>query len=1019
MTHYTHVTTIKTSNLHLLFSWGLVMFTFFSCLAQNGDFTSLLEYRISEQFPIIPNQVYDLVELSDGSIMVGTDDGVFHVYNRDNIINYTTHDGLPDNTIFKLYLGPSGKVWALTYRGGVAYYENNQWNIPPSNDKLKSELVVNFPYSAYEIEDGYLLVSSLRKDTHTYIIGVENDSLEKHFIPATTKSEWACSYVLIDPNNREVMVRGLNRPSRRSTRGTGNDDHLTDTTYTIRNKEYQLLLIEDSYPTLAKFQPIRSHTIYWKDDYLFITHLSNLYLYHPKEGMRLLTTVDADDIQCITILDHVLFVGTNGGGLNRYRIEGDGSITLIDNQFPQQTITDVIRDGDGRYWIANLNQGVFIVNDFEAREYLLPQGLASTRTGRPYNIINDRALVLREDSLFSFPLGNDKQLHLGQAYSFLDSVPIHYSKLRWDGTSAYVKALRIDMESLPPKATLWGPFSIQNPNKYSIYRFIPNDRPNGYELALARERVFAVRNESATELLPQASIKNFIYDAIPIADDRFLIGSHDGLFTWRIGEDSLSPISPDDYLARLPNRRVFEMKNGLFISLVANEGILLFNESQVRHIPSDTIALGEGVKDIEVLENCIYGMTDQSYFCISFQENGAYQIKKIPSEELGGAQMYDDILINGGENLILSKEDAILKIPTSLFSFVPPPISIQFESVQVNGLVQSLTTGNYVELERGESKLDFQFSTKRNLHIGKVVYAFKYDDNPWEYNTTGTYSLHSQRVGKHQLQVKAQSDAGAWTEEAVTYSFTVRKPILQTSWFWILAISPFILISIYSIWENFRRRRLEQSLLESNITSLKMQINPHFIFNSFNSIQYLISTNRNDSAQQYLSQFAHLIRKIISRPDLHRISLSEELTYINEYMELEKLRLENQLNFSIEISPDINPDHTLIPPMLLQPILENSVWHGVSTNQERESIIQVKIERGSSGSIVIHIIDNGSGFPQQKWKQLQSSDSTSRSLGLRNVLSRLSILSQIEDQKYYLELKESEVGTHFVLTLAS
>ena len=146
---------------------------------------------------------------------------------------------------------------------------------------------------------------------------------------------------------------------------------------------------------------------------------------------------------------------------------------------------------------------------------------------------------------------------------------------------------------------------------------------------------------------------------------------------------------------------------------------------------------------------------------------------------------------------------------------------------------------------------------------------------------------------------------------------------------------------------------LEQSMLRS-------QMNPHFLFNSLNSIKLYIINNETKNAVHYLNKFSKLIRKILEASSLKEIPLEEELETVELYMNIENIRFSNAINFSINVEEGIDTHLIKIPSLILQPFLENALWHGLSS-KEGDKSVQLDVSKGRSGFIEISISDNGVG----------------------------------------------------------
>ncbi len=212
---------------------------------------------------------------------------------------------------------------------------------------------------------------------------------------------------------------------------------------------------------------------------------------------------------------------------------------------------------------------------------------------------------------------------------------------------------------------------------------------------------------------------------------------------------------------------------------------------------------------------------------------------------------------------------------------------------------------------------------------------------------------------------------------------------------WLIIIIAFTLFAGLLAWLLFNRYRLSQKnkehILRSQAAELKnallrSQMNPHFIFNSMNSIQGFIASNDALSAGRYLSRFATLIRHILENSDRDLISLSEETEALKLYAELEKVRFSNRFCFSITVSDAIDPDETLVPPLILQPFVENAIIHGVlHLDQPGEIHLDVS---ASESFLVCIISDNGVGRARaaELKKRIPGKN---RSMGIDVTLDRL------------------------------
>ena len=165
--------------------------------------------------------------------------------------------------------------------------------------------------------------------------------------------------------------------------------------------------------------------------------------------------------------------------------------------------------------------------------------------------------------------------------------------------------------------------------------------------------------------------------------------------------------------------------------------------------------------------------------------------------------------------------------------------------------------------------------------------------------------------------------------------------------------------------ENLHRNELEllhtqNRLAEEKLTALRSQMNPHFIFNSLNSIQQFILKGEVDNANKYLSQFSKLIRLVLQYSEYNFISLEEEINMLKLYLSLEKTRFGNSFEYSIQVEDDLDADEIKIPNLMVQPFVENAIWHGLM-HKEGDRKIDIRFHLKHEKSVVCEVTDNGIG----------------------------------------------------------
>jgi sensor histidine kinase YesM len=207
----------------------------------------------------------------------------------------------------------------------------------------------------------------------------------------------------------------------------------------------------------------------------------------------------------------------------------------------------------------------------------------------------------------------------------------------------------------------------------------------------------------------------------------------------------------------------------------------------------------------------------------------------------------------------------------------------------------------------------------------------------------------------------------------------------------------------------------EKELAVLKVSSLQSQMNPHFIFNSLNSIKLNIIKNNKENAVYYLNKFSKLIRKILTISREKEVSLRDEMDTLELYVSIENLRFKNELQFLIEIDDNVNLETIKIPPLILQPFVENSIWHGLSP-KEGEKKLKVSISKKEANCIEIVIEDNGIG--RKKAQEFKAQKIIKRaSIGLKLTEERLAVFTNHLKQKHQIFFEDLKEGTKVTIKL--
>lgn len=254
-------------------------------------------------------------------------------------------------------------------------------------------------------------------------------------------------------------------------------------------------------------------------------------------------------------------------------------------------------------------------------------------------------------------------------------------------------------------------------------------------------------------------------------------------------------------------------------------------------------------------------------------------------------------------------------------------------------------------------------------------------DETWSSVTDATFATYSNLPsGKYTFKVIAGDITGNWNKVPAMFSFEILPPFWTRWWFILLCVlvGLFILWGIFKLRVNEIRKKHQTQQLEYKSKlmilehqSLNSSMNRHFIFNALNSIQYYMNKEDKISAHKYLSRFAKLIRMNLDSSMSNLVPVSEEIDRLDLYLQIELMRFEDKFEYSITIADDIDIESIEIPPMLLQPYVENCILHGILPSG-KDGRIDIRVEHNKDQHIVFSIQDNGIGIEESKLRKLSN-----------------------------------------------
>lgn len=356
-------------------------------------------------------------------------------------------------------------------------------------------------------------------------------------------------------------------------------------------------------------------------------------------------------------------------------------------------------------------------------------------------------------------------------------------------------------------------------------------------------------------------------------------------------------------------------------------------------------------------------------------------------------------LVFGGLNgLNYFHPDEIKKIPTES--------KVYFNEIKIyeNNIESEVNVSfiNSLNLNYYENAISIGFSYLGVSVPENVKYKYQmegYDKHWIEAGKRNYVSYTNLAPGQYTFKVLCTDPDGNWIEKPTILNISIATAFYNTWWFYtLIAIILFTIIYGFFLYRTNQiqekeliKRKFTKELAEVEMKALRAQINPHFLFNSLNSINNFILKNDTKQASKYLVKFSQLVRNILNNSSNTYISLEEELHTIELYMIIEGMRFSNQFSYKIEVEEGLNTSLLNIPSLLLQPYVENAIWHGL-LHKDGEKYIIISVKKIQENSISITIEDNGVG--RKVAERIEQKPKHRKSFGMQLGESRIRILNQ-------------------------
>lgn len=860
-----------------------------------------INYTSNDGLP--SNHVYRITQDHQGFIWVITDTGIAK-FDGTKFKTFTTRDGMPTNDIWDITLTPDNKVWFFSKSPMLGYIENDKiYAFPTEND---NDILYPTSISQY----GNSVVFGYNENWY-YL----EDSCWQLF------EEYTESPKIKDPLKHDMTQVPSNQLKNLFQRNKKVMDLYADRTseiLIIRNKDsLSFWLYKNGYGILN----LNTKKMFWNEYNKYGLECSGIERFHFVNNQ----------IQ-ITGNNFVAKLGKN------YQIE---TPVLLPKEL--QSHFSMI-DKSGNIWLATFNNGI----------YMLPQIKRSITYSLPNEKVTNFAQV--EDKLIAsvFDKGFYEFDKKSAAFiPFIEKKGFMYSAVEIDSLN---KSYFISESTIVQFQKNSTPITLvsSKENRNDVARDLI------YYKGYLYGNVATVLHKLHPETLKIINRYHLVgITKIMALNDCIIIATTRGLKMFK--NDGIQPIPSLDPRLQKPVSNLKKVNDSTLLVMTNGYGTFITNLKKSIMLPGSEYS---SAQDAYIENDTIWIATESGVKRYEQSGNDYFMVKRygpsdgLPSKMSNTVAISDNQIIVGTDNGVAVFSKSLQRIPQLLDIFIEKAdYNNQSMTADINSF--EYTTDNSINFE--VSTLDFS--------EGKKEFAYDYKLIPLQHywNSTNSASLNFTDLPPNDYILFVKT--GKFQKEIV---FSITPLWWQRTWtqtiFVIFGLIIFGLILFQFRKKEFTRKTAkitaQKKLAEYELYALRSQMNPHFVFNSLAAIQFYINENDFETSEKYLIKFSKLIRQFFELSKQEEITVNDEIGLLRNYLDIEKLRFKEKLTYSILIDKNLNTQTTKIPSMLLQPIAENAVNHGIF-NKKTDGKITIDFKLIDE-ELVIEITDDGVGFVNSK-----------------------------------------------------
>lgn len=883
-------------------------------------------YTVNEGLP--SNELYAALEDRQGYLWLATDRGACR-YDGKYFKTYTRINGLADNSILDIDMDAKGRVWMMSANRKLSWYENGRVHNYPGNEYLSKAIQHNYIVSLGTDEEDQLFIGT---KGGLYKSGL-NDSIP---LLVLDTSATPARLNIIELNDHLVHYRSI--------KNQGNGISLSGQHFLPNYPEKELSWSGHEKPFLLT------------PDLLLVNLAKRLVWYDRKEDTLAIREFDRTILNILVDQEGHLWLTFRAGGA--LRLEGPHPSARIEHKlFGNESVTSVFQDRTGGFWFTTIGKGLHYIPSMEC---------LTLRPGEQLNGATPSCFLGRPDG----------SVWVGYQDGGIDVcnvngvVPLELEEL----SHVEVRQLTSYQDDQVIACLSSGEVYLINGNDYSLemitnkgVRHFPGDDRELWQAGMGGIQKTDPQNWNSRSSYPFPT--ELIRDVIGDGKGGIYLATFEGLKHYRPSQGKITSVLPDD--PRLQERvEKIERIGETLILATRGKGVVFLQGNGEDSSWNRIWNIGEKEGLASNLSNHVFAESD-SVIWVSTHK-GLNKLILAPDKRLRKISVYnfhDGLASNQvlgawahqGRKWTFSSAGLSTFGPNYQPNFKASPFYLT--SLQIDQQ-DTLVRPHY---SLPHHKNDFHFGFQAIAFRRKPAFGYQYKlqglSNEWTYTTDTSANFTELLPGEYSFLVRAVTRPGNPATQTLSLPFVIKSPWYSNPWLQLLLLL-MVPIGIGLIaWGRARRLRqriaIERNITELKAQALRSQINPHFAFNALNTVQHFITLGEPEIAISQLGKFSALLRLVLRTSDQEWIRMEDEIKMLELYLELESQRFEGEFDKEISIDPSFDPAFDRIPPMILQPFVENSIWHGLLPKKgERKLSIRFS-RKGQQAHCIIE--DNGVG----------------------------------------------------------